>query len=96
MDDLGKDFLDFLDTVPLKEVRNELYNLLEADDEVHVYYFVPLFNLKSIVADGGIKCRAMMDRDAVDLSGHEVQAKRNISLRLAQKVLSYVKIESIR
>lgn len=27
MDDLGKDFLDFLATVPLKEARNELYNL---------------------------------------------------------------------
>jgi hypothetical protein len=94
MGNLGEDFLDFLAATSLKEARNELYNLLEnGDDEVNVYYFVPLFNLKSIIADGGIKCRAKMDRDAVDLSGHEVQAKRNTSLRLAQKVLSDSEID---
>jgi hypothetical protein len=94
MDNLGKELLDFLATAPLKEAKNELYNLLEADmDEVNVYYLVPLFNLKSIITDRGIKCRAMMERDAVDLSGHEVQAKRNLSLKLAQKVSSYAKID---
>ena len=94
MDNLGRELLDFLATAPLREARNELYNLLEAgNDEVNVYYFVPLFNLKSIIADRGIKCRAMMDRDAVDLSGQGVQAKRNISLKLAQKVSSFVEID---
>jgi len=64
MDNLGKEFLDFLATAHLKEARSELYNLLDAsDDEVNVYYFTPLSNLKRIVADGGIKCRAMVGSD---------------------------------
>ena len=94
MDNLGKDFLDFLATDALKEARNELYNFLEAgDDEVNVYYLIPLFNLKSIIADGGIKCRAMMDRDVTDLSGQEVQKRRDKSLKLGQKVSSFVEID---
>jgi len=94
MDKLGRELLDFLATFPLKGARNELYNLLEADDdEVNVYYLTPLFNLKSIVADGGIKCRAMMGSDVTDLSGQEVQRRRDISLKLAQKVSSYDKID---
>ena len=94
MDKLGRELLDFLATFPLKEARNELYNLLEADDdEVNVYYLTPLFNLKSIVADGGIKCRATVDRDVTDLSGQEVQRRRDKSLKLAQKVSSYDKVD---
>lgn len=94
MNESGKDFLDFLATAPLKEARNELYNLLGADDdEVNVYYLIPLFNLKSIIADGGIKCRAMMDRDVTDLSGKEVQKRRDKSLKLGQKVSSFVEID---
>jgi hypothetical protein len=90
MDSLGKEFLDFLATVPLKEARNELYNLLEAgDDEVNVYYLTPLSNLKSIIADGGIKCRAMVGSDATDISAQEVQKQRHISLKLARKGPSY-------
>jgi hypothetical protein len=42
MDKFGRELLDFLATFPLKEARNELYNLLEADDdEVNVYYLTP-------------------------------------------------------
>ena len=94
MDNLGKDFLDFLATAPLKEARNGVYNLLGADDdEVNVYYLIPLFNLKSIIADGGIKCRAMMDRDVTDLSGQEVQKRRDKSLKLGQKVSSFAEID---
>ena len=94
MDNLGKDFLDFLATDALKEARNGVYNLLGADDdEVNVYYLIPLFNLKSIIADGGIKCRAMMDRDVTDLSGQEVQKRRDKSLKLGQKVSSFVEID---
>ena len=69
MDKLGKEFLDFLAGAPLKEARNELYNLLDSkDDEVNVYYLTPLSNLKSIIADRGIKCRAMVDSDIIDVS----------------------------
>jgi hypothetical protein len=90
MDELGKEFLDFLATVPVREARHELYNLLGAlDDEINVYYFTPLSNLKHIVADGGIKCRAMVGSDITDLSGHEVQKRRDKSLRLARKVSTF-------
>ena len=90
MDELGKEFLDFLATVPVREARHELYNLLGVrDDEINVYYFTPLSNLKHIVADGGIKCRAMMGSDVTDLSGHEVQKRRDKSLRLARKVSTF-------
>jgi hypothetical protein len=90
MDELGKEFLDFLATVPVREARHELYNLLGVlDNEINVYYFTPLSNLKRIVADGGIKCRAMVGSDITDLSGHEVQKRRDKSLRLARKVSTF-------
>lgn len=90
MDELGKEFLDFLATVPVREARHELYNLLGVrDDEINVYYFTPLSNLKRIVADGGIKCRAMVGSDITDLSGHEVQKRRDKTLRLARKVSTF-------
>jgi len=93
MDYLGKELLDFLATAPLKAARNELCNLLEAcDDEVNVYYLTPLPNLRSIVADRGIKCRAMVSSDAADLSGQEVQRLRDKSLNLAKKVTSDARI----
>jgi hypothetical protein len=95
MDNLGRELLDFLATAPLREARNEFYNLLEAGkDEVNVYYLTPLFNLKRIVREG-IKCRAEAegDGDIIDLSGQEVQMRRDRSLKLAHKVSSFVEID---
>jgi len=90
MDERGKEVLDFLATVPVRDARHELYNLLGVrDDEINVYYFTPLSNLKHIVADGGIKCRAMVGSDITDLSGHEVQKRRDKTLRLARKVSTF-------
>lgn len=90
MDELGKEFLDFLATVPMREARHELYNLLGVcDDEINGYYFTPLSNLERIVADGGIKCRAMVGCDITDLSGQEVQRQRDKTLRLARKVSTF-------
>ena len=93
MDDLGGELLDFLATGSLKEARRELYNLLNVrDDEVNVYYLLPLSNLKSIIADGGIKCKKMVKNDITDLSAHCVQDMRDKTLSLAQKVSVHEKI----
>lgn len=93
MDNLGVELLDFLATPHLKEARSELYNLLNVcDNEVNVYYLVPLSNLKSIIADGGIKCRDMIIEDANDLSAQYVQEMRDKTLRLAQKVTVHEEI----
>src|SRR5574341_10080 len=88
MNSLGKELLDFLSTDSLKKARKELYKLLNAceEDEINIYYLVSFSNLKSIVTDGGIKCRAMTGHSATDLSGHGVQTMRNKTVQLAQKV----------
>jgi len=88
MTNLGKEILDFLATPSLKDGRKSLYKLLGADEnEANVYYLVPLLNLKSIICDEGIKCREEVGKDAEDLSGQEVQAKRDASLKLARILL---------
>ena len=85
MDSLGKEFLDFLSTDLLEE-RKELYKLLEtSNDEANVYYIAPLSNLMKIIS-GGIKCRALVNSNITDLSGQEVQKRRDVPLKLAQKV----------
>jgi len=88
MNSLGKELLDFLSTDSLNKARKELYKLLNAceEDEINIYYLVSFSNLKSIVTDGGIKCRAMIGHSATDLSGHSVQTRRNMKVRLAQKI----------
>jgi hypothetical protein len=85
MDSLGKEFLDFLSTDLLEE-RKELYKILEtSNDEANVYYIAPLSNLMKIIS-GGIKCRALVNSNITDLSGQEVQKRRDVPLKLAQKV----------
>jgi len=89
MDSLGESLLQFLTTDSLKQVRRNVYELLEASpDEVYVYYLTPLSNLSSIIADGGLKCREMTEETVTDLSSHNVQEKRNIFLKLARKISS--------
>jgi len=89
MDNLGKELLDFFAAAPLKTARTKLYGLLDTcGDEVNVYYLVSLSNLKSIIADGGIKCRARVGEDGFDLSAQYVQEMRDKTLQLAQKISS--------
>lgn len=87
---LGKELLDFLYADDLNEARKELYGLLKVEssssNEIYVYYLVHLKNLMEIVKSGGIKCREMSNM-ITDLSGEEVQNKRNnIILRLARDI----------
>ena len=87
MDGLGGELLNFLATKNLKEARHKLYDLLGADfNELNIYYLTPLSNLKRIIKDDGIKCRALMPGDATDLSGLSVQKRRDKPLELAQRV----------
>jgi len=82
MDNLGKDLLDYLDSSSLRVAKNELYQELNTfDDEVNVYYLVSLSNLKSIINDGGIKCRNAVE-GGNDLSGFGVQSMRNKDIKL--------------
>ncbi len=88
MDNLGKELLDFLNTQEIKRYRKNLYKLLETDEnEVNVYYLVPILNLKSIIHNEGIKCREEVGKGIEDLSGEEVQAKRDILLEFPHRVL---------
>lgn len=94
MDSLGENLLTFLTTDSLKQIRYDVYQLLKTTtDGVYVYYVTPLSNLNSILSDGGIKCREIIENTTTDLSSHNVQEKRNISLRLARKTSS--KVEAI-
>lgn len=94
MDQLAGALLSFLSTNPIRELRKGLLGLLEAnDDQVCVYYLVPLSNLVNIIVDGGIKCRSTVNSTIEDLSGYDVQAKRNKILKLARKTPSYSTID---
>ncbi|PKP58432.1 MAG: hypothetical protein CVT89_02805 [Candidatus Altiarchaeales archaeon HGW-Altiarchaeales-2] len=94
IDVLGKELLDFLSADSLKEAKKELYNLLKVEannEEINVYYVVSLDNLRNILSEG-IKCRTAVNTEnnkATDLSGSEVQEKRNMSLKLAQNISQY-------
>jgi hypothetical protein len=86
MDKLGEVLLEFLTTDHLKQIMQKVYNILNTSTEnVYVYYISPLSNLKSILSDGGIKCREALGH-TTDLSSHNVQRRRDISLKLAREV----------
>ncbi len=75
--------MDYFDNPTLRGARTELYQELSAiKDEVNVYYLVPLSNLKSILDDGGIKCRNDPSKEGIDLSGYGVQTRRNKNIDL--------------
>lgn len=84
MDNLGRDLLYYLSTITPREAKKELYQKLNAfNDEVNVYYLVSLYNLKSIVSDGGIKCRNAVEC-GIDLSGFGVQSMRDKNIELGR------------
>ncbi len=68
---------NYLKSAEIVECKKLLYERLNSTlDETFVYYIMPLNNLKSVIIDGGIKCRNSLGETFTDLSGQNVQSKR--------------------
>jgi len=92
MESYGQILFDYLNSDENKVPKEVLYSKLGSQsDKFFVYYIVPLNNFKSIISDNGIKCRNSLENTFTDLSGQNVQSKResqtfnNKKLTLARK-----------
>ena len=80
--------------VSQQDARKVLDGILNANpDHASVYYVLPLYNLKKMLRSGGICSRNDMGESFVDLSGHNIQSRRERQVSLWRDVQNASRFE---